>query len=126
MPFGDDLAVNVFIARFAGQDVHGGWAWKDGSVHRIRDLQLETAYRPDGRTHESLDVSFSVDGERLEAHGDIVSVAPVPYPMGDKMALINEGLCRWRIGDRETLGIAEYLHHLGDQRVSGPAGALLS
>lgn len=125
MPFGDDLAMNVFIARFAGHEVHGGWAWKDGSMHRIGDIRLDTAYGEDGRTQESVDVSFSVDGERLEVHGDVLNVAHVPYSTGGKTTLLNEGLARWRLGDRETLGIAEYLYQLGDVRLPGPAAALV-
>jgi hypothetical protein len=128
MPFGDDLAANVFIARFAGKEIYGGWAWKDGSVHPIEDIQLDQTYGEDGRTHESVDVSFSVDGERLEVHGDVLNVVHVPYVTGDKTSLLNEGLARWRLGDREALGIAEYFHQLGDgdEQLPGPAVAMVS
>jgi hypothetical protein len=126
MPFGDDLAMNAFLVRFAGEELQGGWAWKDGAMHQISDLRLDATYGEDGRTHETVDLSFSVDGERLEVHGDVVNVAHVPIAADGKAALLNEGLTRWRLGDRETLGIAEYLLQLGDERVPGPAGALLS
>jgi hypothetical protein len=125
MPFGDDLAMNVFLARFAGGDVHGGWAWKDGSLHRIGDIQLDTVFGEDGRTHESLDVSFTVDGERLELHGEVLSMAHVPYVTGGTTSLLNEGLARWRLGDREALGIAEYFHQLGDEALPGPVAAAM-
>jgi hypothetical protein len=118
MPFGDDLAMSVFMASFGGQEVHGGWAWMDGSLHRVgHPVLVDTVFGEDGRTQKGVDLSFSVNGERVELHGDVLNVAHVPYPTGDKTSLLNEGLARWRFGDRETLGIAEYLHQLGEARV---------
>ena len=126
MPFGDDLAMNVFIVGFGGQVVHGGWAWKDGALHRIGDPVVDTVFGEDGRTQESVDLSFSVDGERLELHGDVLNVAHVPYPVDGQLALLNEGLARWRLGDREALGIAECLHQLPEAGLPEPVRALFA
>ena len=119
LPFGPDLAMNAVIVRIAGMDLRGGWAWKDGEVKPVTGVELDTVYGDDGRTQEQ-------GGERLRVEGDVVNVAHLPIAAGGRTTLLNEGLTRWSLDGREALGIAEYLHQLGDQPVPGPAGALLS
>lgn len=127
MPFGDDLAMNAVIVRIGGHDLVGGWAWRDGEVVEVTGVDLDTTYADDGRTQQQIALRVTAGGEEIAVAGEVVNVAHLPIAADGRTTLLNEGLCRWRLDDgRETLGIAEYLHQLGDTEISGPAGALLS
>jgi hypothetical protein len=126
LPFGPDLAMNAVIVRVAGMDLRGGWAWKDGEVKPVTGVDLDTVYDDDGRTQREVALSLEVDGAPLRVRGEVVNVAHLPIAAGGKTTLLNEGLTRWELDGREALGIAEYLHQLGDESLGGPAGALLS
>jgi hypothetical protein len=128
LPFGPDLAMNAVIVRIAGMELRGGWAWKDGEVRPVTGVELDTTYGEDGRTQESIVLSLEVDDEPIHVRGEVLNVAHLPIAAGGRTTLLNEGLARWTLADtgREALGIAEYLHQLGDEPLPGPAGALLS
>jgi hypothetical protein len=128
MPFGPDLAMNAVLVRIGGHDLVGGWAWRGGDVQPITGVEIDTGYGDDGRSQETVALELTIaDGERVSVRGEVVNIAHLPIAADGRTTLLNEGLARWRLEDgRETLGIAEYLHQLGDEPIPGPGAALLS
>jgi hypothetical protein len=115
LPFGDDLAMNVTILRVGGQEIRGGWAWRDGELHGLTDVELETEFAPDGVTQRTFTLRATAGGDRLTIEGTVETVAPLPLPLPNGAAVANEGLASFRLGDgRTTVGIAEYLQRLDD------------
>ena len=114
LPFGDDLVVNALVLGMGGHEVRGGWAWHDGAVRPVGEVELDTTTGPDGRAHTAVELGFTIEGAgRLTARGEVLTIAPLPLHADGRTTLVNEGLTRWTLQDgRTTLGIAEYLHQV--------------
>jgi hypothetical protein len=115
LPFGDDLAMNVTIVRVGGQEIRGGWAWRDGELHGLTDVELDTEFAPDGFSQRTFTLRATAGAEPVTIHGTVETLAPLPLPLPNGAAVVNEGLASFRLQDgRTTVGIAEYLQRLDD------------
>ena len=104
MPFSEDFAIGVHSVMFPGREVQAGWVWRDGRTIKMTGFTLDTTY--EGRFHRVLQIDATdAEGERYAIGGEVSSV--IPLRIGDTR--VNEGLTRFRLGDREATGIAEYL-----------------
>ena len=104
MPFADDFAIGVHSVVFPGREVQAGWVWRDGRTIKMTEFSLETTY--EDRVHRALTIDATdAEGERYAIAGEVGSV--IPLKIGTTR--VNEGLTRFHLGDREAVGIAEYL-----------------
>ena len=104
IPFGEDLAIGVHSVIFPGREVQAGWVWRDGRTIKMTEFTLDTVYAD--RVHRSLTIDAT--DEEGRAYAIAGEVGPV-IPLQIGTTRVNEGLTRFRMGDRESTGIAEYL-----------------
>ncbi len=104
MPFSTDFAIGVHSVLFSGREVQAGWVWRDGRTIKMTGFSLETTY--EGKVHRSL----AIDATDAESRNYAITgeVGPV-IPLKIGATRVHEGLTRFRLGDREAIGIAEYL-----------------
>ncbi len=113
-PSPDDMVHfgGIRIGTDAG-DLSRGWVWMDGEHASIREWRVKTELADDGLTHEICHVTAVDKKDREhELRADVMRVANIGY--GRTGTVVNEGLARWSLGDRNGYGIAEYLHQLDD------------
>ena len=104
MPFSKDFAIGVHSVIFPGREVQAGWAWRDGRTIKMTRFSLDTTY--EGDVHRTVTiVATDAEGETYDIAGEVGT--GIPLTIGTTR--VNEGLTRFRLGDREAVGIAEYL-----------------
>lgn len=114
MAFGDDLAIGATLIGIRAGEIHTGWVHRAGQEPvPVNSVTVRSELEEDGRTHRRsiLDL-VDADGEKYHIEGDVITVCPLPLNRDGSVTLVNEGLTRWHLGDREGFGIAEYLHQL--------------
>ena len=104
IPFDRDLAIGVHAVMLPGREVQAGWVWRDNRTIKMAGFELDTVY--DGPDQQKMRiVATDVEGERYEIDGVVHSI--IPIRIGSTR--VAEGLTEFRMGDRTTIGIAEYL-----------------
>lgn len=104
IPFDRDLAIGVHAVMLPGREVQAGWVWRDNRTIKMQGFELDTTY--DGPDQQKMRIAATdVEGNRYEIDGEVRSV--IPIRIGSTR--VAEGLTEFRMGDRTTVGIAEYL-----------------
>jgi hypothetical protein len=108
IPFSSEFAIGVHSVIFPGREVQAGWVWRDGRTIKMTRFSLDTTY--EGEIHRALAIEATdAEGETYAIRGEVGTV--IPLTIGTTR--IHEGLTRFRIGEIEATGIAEYLDNTG-------------
>jgi hypothetical protein len=102
--FSPSLAFGVRGVSLGFQDLHSGWVLRDGVVREVKGFRLET--ENEGRTVKALRLSVT------DAEGDIYTLdgeSICTLPLREGSARVNQSMTRFRLSDRETLGLAEFV-----------------
>lgn len=111
--FGRDLLVMAtHIRREGDETVVDGAIVEDGVPLRLRDLDVTVEEDDDGRPTALTAHLGLIDGSTRELTGAVVSHVPLRNRRDDHETRIGESLTRYRLGDREALGIAEHLRQV--------------
>ncbi len=112
MNFGDRAALGGSCFRHADGVIRGeGWMQRDGKSLALKDVVIETVYKPDSIIHESVVLTGRTeDGESIRITGDVSCVCPTKIPMAGGATFVNEGLARFDWDGLEGHGIAEHWH----------------
>lgn len=112
MNFGDYAAMGGSCFRHADGVIRGeGWLQREGQSMALKDVVIETRYKPDSIVHESVVLTATTeDGEPIHITGDVSCVCPTKIPMPGGATFVNEGLTRFDWNGREGHGIAEHWH----------------
>lgn len=118
MNFGEYAALGGSCFRHADGVMRGeGWLQRDGKSGALRNVVIETAYRPGSIIHESVMLTAETEtGEPIRIEGDVSCVCPTKIPMPGGATFVNEGLARFRWGERVGFGIAEHWHAVKSPR----------
>lgn len=108
--FGPDRAFGCSCFRQSDGTMRGsGWFQDQGKHQPLRDIIVESEYRPGSILHQSLHLTGTTeDGKRRSITGRVLSVCPTKIAMPDGATFINEGLTRFNLEGKEGYGIAEY------------------
>ena len=112
MNFADRAALGGSCFRHADGVVRGeGWMLRDGKSLALKDVVIETVYKPDSIIHKSVVLTGTTeDGESIHITGDVSCVCPTKIPMPGGATFVNEGLARFDWDGLEGHGIAEHWH----------------
>jgi hypothetical protein len=110
--FGPDLAVVASRIVIGGEDLRGGFVWRDGRTVPLRSVEIDSTYEDDAAT---IAVAARLrltdaDGCDLEIAGEALTLVPVKMEGG--ATLITEALTRFFVDDRVGFGVSEYLLQL--------------
>ena len=112
MNFGDHAALGGSCFRHKDGVIRGeGWLQRGGESLALKDIVVESTYRPDSIIHETVRLTARTEhGEDLVIEGDVLSVCPTKIPMPGGATFVNEGLAAFRWNGRVGYGIAEHWH----------------
>jgi len=112
MNFGEHAAMGGSCFRQADGTLLGeGWLQRDGASTTLRNVRIETDYRPDSIVHERVRLRAEADaGESIVITGRVLCVCPTKIPMPGGATFVNEGLTEFEWGERTGYGIAEHWH----------------
>jgi len=104
--FGPNLAFGARAMSIGVKGLHSGWVLRDGEVRALKSCRVETDY--EGRAVrtarinlvDSADDTYEISAESLYA-----------LPMREGKARITQVMTRYRYGEREALGLAEYVEN---------------
>jgi hypothetical protein len=122
MVFSDDFGMTVTtIGAPDGTTRVGGWVFDGGEIRNVRSMSIESTYDEHGY-QTSLTTTVGTSARDYAVRGEVASLIPLrnrrTTPDGDELLTrITEGMTRYRIDDREGVGLSEYL----DQIVGGAA-----
>jgi len=111
MNFGPDLALGGACGRLGDGSFRGkGWIQRDGETVELVEVTMRTVFDPaNPLLHRSVELSaLDARGEAVEVTGEVVTICPTKIPRRDGVTFVNEGLTRFRTGDRTGWGIAEH------------------
>jgi hypothetical protein len=124
---GPDLGFATTISGTEGGDrnVHGFLydraRYGDDRWVPIRDVELSSDY-DDGWYHRAVHARVVTDDATYPVEGEVRSNIPLRNRREGMVTRITEGMTRWRCGDLEGAGLAEYLDQIVDGR---PVGSLV-
>jgi hypothetical protein len=102
--FSPALAFGVRGVTLGLQDLRSGWVLRDGAVREVKSFHLETEY--EGRTFTAMRLDVTDDADDTYAlEGESVCA----LPLREGSARVYQSMTRFRLGDRESLGLAEFL-----------------
>ena len=112
MNFGDHAAMGGSCFRDSDGVLRGeGWMLRSGESTDLKNVVIETTYRPGSIIHESLVLTAqTAEGEEISISGQVSSVCPTKIPMPGGATFVNEGLAEFKWGERTGYGIAEHWH----------------
>jgi hypothetical protein len=113
MNFGADLALDGACGKTADGTFRGkGWIQRDGETLDLTDVTMTTEYDPENPLlHDTVQLTATDSrGETIVVDGTVLSICPTKIPRRDGVTFVNEGLARFRTGDRTGFGIAEHWH----------------
>ena len=111
--FGDDRALDVVQTMLDDGPRLGGWIFRDGRSHAVREAELVTVTEPGSYHQKAFRLGLvAADGRRHEVAGEVLRVAPLPGLRGGHETMLCEGVTRARYDDRDGFGLAGYLHRL--------------
>ena len=122
MVFGEDFGMTVTtIGSPDGTTKVGGWVFDHGEIRNVRSMTIDSVYDEHGY-QTGLATTIGTRDSEYEVQGEIASLIPLrnrrTTPDGeDLLTRITEGMTRYRVGDRQGVGLSEYL----DQIVDGTA-----
>ncbi len=111
--WGADLALACTCSRGADGTLAGrGWVQVDGKNQELTAVRVtNSSYKPGSILHTGMQIdATAADGTTYAIAGEVVTVCPTKIPMPAGATFVNEGLARFRLGDRTGFGIAEYWH----------------
>ncbi len=118
MTFGDKAAIGCSCFD-RGEGMRGeGWILKDGQLMDLKDIRVESTYKPGSILHETLVFTgTAADGTAIKIDGQVLTICPTKVPSPGGATFINEGLASFTLhgledGPLEGDGIAEYWHAL--------------
>ena len=113
MNFGADLALGGACTRTADGTFRGqGWIQRDGETLDLVDVTMTTVFDPTNPLlHDTVQLHGTDSaGTSIVVDGEVLSICPTKIPRRDGVTFVNEGLARFRTGDRTGFGIAEHWH----------------
>lgn len=112
MNFGDYAAMGGSCFRHNDGVIRGeGWMQREGMSLHLKNVVIETDYRPGSIIHEAVMLTAETDeGESIQITGNVSCVCPTKIPLPGGATFVNEGLAEFRWGDRVGYGIAEHWH----------------
>ncbi len=88
----------------------GGVVVRDGRMHTITAVDIETKFADNGLFHESLLAHLTLDtGEKLDVSGKVMSFIPLRNRREGMTTHVGEGMTEYRCGDHVGYGLSEYL-----------------
>lgn len=110
--FGEDLAFNVFsVERRSGETLTSGYVYEAGASRAIVRASIQTSYETGGQVQKAVSLRIEDAGgaERL-----ITAERFGLVPIAIEGTTVNEGLFRWRLGERTGLGVYELLYQASE------------
>ena len=108
MNFGADLALGGACGRTADGTFRGkGWIQRDQETLSLDDVTISTGYDPaNPLLHETVELRATDSaGTTIVVDGTVLTICPTKIPRRDGVTFVNEGLARFRTGDRVGYGI---------------------
>jgi hypothetical protein len=100
--FGPALAFGVRAVSLGTRDLHSGWVMRDGDVRGLKSCRLESEY--EGRVMRAARLAIVDDsGDSYELTSETHSV----IPLQEGGARVHQAMVRYKLGDREALGLME-------------------
>ena len=104
--FAPNLAIGARAMSLGVKGMHSGWVLKDGQVRALKSCRVESEY--EGRSVKSSVIRL------VDATDDPYEITAEPLyalPMREGRARITQTMTRFRYGEHETLGLAEYVEN---------------
>lgn len=108
----DGLAFNAMYLTVAGTHVTNGYVWDGKECAPIEELRLENSFDDTGLAGRDICADISAGGRRFLITGNVLLNVPLPIRGPGFSTMYNVGRTRYRCGDKEGYGVAEFLERL--------------
>ncbi len=111
--FPGNMAFNLSRVVVGTMDVFNGFVFRGGANHPVRKAMVETLFEEDGITQKEVAIRiWDSGGLEHSVSGKVETLVPLDLRAQGHNTIVNEALTRYRLGDREGMGISEYLRQL--------------
>ncbi|MEX2236106.1 MAG: hypothetical protein WEB00_01030 [Dehalococcoidia bacterium] len=109
--FGADFGfMGSEVVQHDGTRRQGGVVVRDGVMHNVRGIEIETKFGDNDLYHESFTATLTLEnGEDLKVDGLVKSFIPLRNRREGRVTHIGEGMTEYRCGEHVGYGLSEYL-----------------
>ena len=114
MNFGAETSMGGSCGRSADGVMRGqGWIQDGETYGALRDIVVETRFRPGSILHEAVTLTARTEaGRAIRIEGEVTGMCPTKIPFPGGATFVNEGLGRFTMDGRVGFGIAEQWHNV--------------